>query len=74
MIMKLKNPTHSKLDKNTIRNITREDLTPSMRFAEALDHVYWILVSHVDDNPDEAYETQVAWNMIQREIDDKDSV
>ena len=61
--------TKSRIDKNMIRDITREDLTPRVTLTDAINEIRDILESHVHDNPSEAYDTQVAWNKLMERID-----
>ena len=61
--------TKSRIDKNMIRDITREDLTPKVSLSEAINDIRDILESYVHDNPDDAYGTQVAWNKLMERID-----
>jgi len=62
--------TKSRIDKNMIRDITREDLTPRVTLSDAINEIRDILESYVHDNPNEAYETQVAWNKLMEKVDE----
>ena len=60
----------SVIDKNMIRDITREDLTPRKSMTDAINEIRDILESYVHDNPEEAYDTQVAWNKLMEKVDE----
>jgi len=50
-------------DKNTIRNLTQDDLSTST-LSEAINLIKWTLVDAIEMNPESREEVQDAWAMI----------
>ena len=51
-------------DKNTIRTMTQDDLTPTPSLSDAIGLIKWTLVDAIEMNPETKDEIQEAWTTI----------